>query len=158
MTGSARPPAAQPAAPSPSDWAPRAIEQDALVAYERYLAAFNARDVARAAHFYATPTMVVMQSGHLVLATGADVESRLATSLARLEDKGFASTSFGKRTLRAMNENVVLLSADFIRTRTDGSTIEKVACTYVLSRGTSGWGVVTIIVHPPDSVLPDREP
>jgi hypothetical protein len=71
---------------------------------------------------------------------------------------GFASTSFGRRTLRAMNENVVLLSADFVRARADGSIIERVACTYVLSRGPSGWGVATMIAHPPDSVLPGREP
>lgn len=148
----------QPAAPSQGGWAPQAIEQDALAACERYLAAFNARDAARAASFYATPTMVVRPTGHRVLATPADVESMLATSLARLEQMGFASTRFGRRTLRAVNENVVLLSADFVRARADGSTIEKVACTYVLSRGPSGWGVATMIAHPPDSVLPGREP
>lgn len=155
---SGQPAVVQPAAPSPGEWTPGAIEQDALAACERYLAAFNARDAAQAASFYAIPTMVVRQTGHWVLATRADVESMLAKSLARLEEQGFASTRFGRRTLRAVNENVVLLSADFIRARADGSTIEKVACTYVLSRGPSGWGVATMIAHPPDSVLPGREP
>lgn len=150
------PPAA--ATPSLGPDAARAIEADALATYERYLLAFNARDAARAARFYGVPMMVVRATGHRMLAAHSEVETMLSNSLALLQTKGFASTRIGRCTLRAMNENTVLLSADFIRSRADGSVIETVACTYVLSRGDSGWAIVTMVAHPADRVLPGLSP
>lgn len=134
--------------------ASRRIEDEALAAYALYLEAFNARDAAKAASFYAAPMPVVTQRGHRMLSTQAEVEAMLSGSLTALAAKGFASTRFGRKSLHAMNDSTVLLSADFVRGRADGSTIETVACTYVMSRSESGWAIVTMIVHPPESVLP----
>lgn len=142
------------AAPLQRAEASRRIGDEALAAYAVYLEAFNARDAAKAARFYAAPMQVVTQRGHRMLSTQAEVEAMLARSLAALDAKDFASTRFGRKTLRVMNDNTVLLSADFLRSRADGSTIETIACTYVMSRGESGWAIVTMIVHPPESVLP----
>lgn len=131
-----------------------AIVDDALAAYAAYLRAFNARDAASAAAFYATPTIVASPAGRRVLGARAEVEAMLARSLARLATMDFSATRIVRHAAHAMHDDAVLLSAEFLRERADGSPIESVACTYVLSRDADGWRVVTMIAHPPQAVLP----
>ena len=88
---------------------PHAIVDDALAAYAAYLRAFNARDAAAAAAFYATPTIVASPAGRRVLGARAEVEAMLARSLARLATMDFSATRIVRHAAHAMHDDAVLL-------------------------------------------------
>ena len=128
--------------------------QQARSAYDRYLAAFNARDLAVAAGFYRPPVMVLNAQGRRLLQSTAEAQRMLEASLARVDSRGFAASQIAHSTLHVLNERAVLLSAEFQRLSHDGTPLETVACTYVLECDETGWGVVAMIAHPPSGVLP----
>jgi hypothetical protein len=117
-----------------------------------YFDAF-ARDPAVAASFYGEPTLIVLSSEVLTLATRGDVEAFLTKLLGSLKPLGYSHTKLDVPHVKMLNSTAALYSAAAIRMKTDGTELQRAGFTYLLHKGDAGWKINEVIATDLDKLI-----
>lgn len=89
--------------------------------------------------------------GTVYLSDRSQAQSMFDPLFTTLADQGFDRSVAERVLTRQLGDDVSLVDATFVRRRSDGSALERVATLYVCRRTNSGWRIVALIPHPPDS-------
>jgi ketosteroid isomerase-like protein len=117
-----------------------------------YFDAF-ARDPAAAATFYGEPTLFVLPSEVLALATRSDVEAFLAKLLESLKSLGYSRTKLDVPRVKMLSSTTALYSTVAIRLKTDGTELQRAGFTYLLHKGGAGWKINEVIATDVDKLI-----
>ena len=127
----------------------------ARAAVERVLAdyqgAFSGHDPQSAQLYYDEPCMFV-EAQRVVLASRAEIEARLASTIQGLEARGWSHSEWVEMNFKQLNDSVALVSTVAVRYMMDGEELERIGATYAFRKTGSGWKIATAIPHPPDAI------
>jgi hypothetical protein len=118
----------------------------------RYADGF-AGDVSATARFYALPMIFVGPDGVKVIATRKEAVAFVEDILERLRPAGFSRSTVERCFVRLLKPSIALCCVDGTRRRADGSPIERIAATYVLTAHPD-WRIRELIATDPENVGP----
>ncbi|MCT8972845.1 YybH family protein [Microbaculum marinisediminis] len=127
-----------------------AVRAEIQAFYDRYIAAWNARDFGAMADFHTEPALFMHSEKSFNLPDRAAKIAMLEDLFARLIDEGFSHSVYDTLTVRPSGEGMAIADARNIRRlRSDGSSIEVVDAHYVLRKEGGSWRfIVTVICSP----------
>lgn len=128
--------------------AERAIDE----AYKAYIDGFM-RGPAAAAACWGVPALFVLPERVIAMQTHADLEGFYAATLSRLKSSGYSHSDFIRRSLKLLNEKTALYGTSFVRMKTDGTELERLATTYLFRNDGSGWKIFSLIGTDQDKLL-----
>jgi ketosteroid isomerase-like protein len=130
-----------------------ATEKDAIhQVVSGYYDAF-ARDSAAAAAFYGEPTLIVLPNQVIILATRPDVEAFLAKSLASLKPLGYSYSKVVDPRTKLLNATTSIYSTIAVRSKADGTEMQRAGFTYLLQKDNSGWKIRGLIATDLDKLV-----
>lgn len=128
-------------------------ESEVEAALQEYEAAWSRHDAAAIASFYYEPAMRVGRGGPVVRPTRADQEAFFSGFLPGLVQRGFERSRWQELNVHLLDGQTAIASGIVVRTRTDGSELERVAVSYGLRKTAQGWKIFLSATHSPDTVL-----
>ncbi len=124
---------------------PTQIEAEAL--FDRYLKAWNARDLPAIAACFAEPAMFILPSGPVSVADQPALVLLLEKVFADLVAAGYARSTVGPVKARRCGNGIAIVDAlDVRRLRQDGSILEEIDGHYVMQRTAAGWRFAVAVV------------
>jgi hypothetical protein len=103
--------------------------------------------------FYAFPMIHVGLDAVSVIGSQDEAAAFVEGILTRLRPTGFSHTTFERCFVRLLHRSVALCSVDGTRRRADGSPIERIGATYVLTAHPD-WRIRELIATEPTKVGP----
>jgi len=124
---------------------PTQIEAEAL--FDRYLKAWNARDLPAIAACFAEPAMFILPSGPVSVADQPALVLLLEKVFADLVAAGYARSTVGPIKARRCGNGIAIVDAlDVRRLNQDGSILEEIDGHYVMQRTAAGWRFAVAVV------------
>jgi hypothetical protein len=114
--------------------------------------AFSSRDLPRFRALYRFPSQVVTPQGVYALVDAEAFDRFFTPMLARLRDEQFARSAYRDLSCARLAPSLALASMCWARYRADNSVIETLGATYTLRHDEAGWGIVSLVGYPADSV------
>jgi len=118
----------------------------------RYAAGF-AGDAHATIEFYALPMIHVGPDAVSVIGSREEATAFVEGILDRLRPTGFSHTTVERCFVRLLHRSVALCGVDGTRRRADGSPIERIGATYVLTAH-QDWRIRELIVTDPERINP----
>ena len=112
-----------------------------------------AGDPSATARFYALPMIFVGPDGVRVIASWNEAVAFVEGILERLRPIGFSRTTVERCFARRLKPSIALCSIDGTRRCADGSPIERIGATYVLTAHPD-WRIRELIATDPENVAP----
>jgi hypothetical protein len=103
--------------------------------------------------FYALPMIYVGPNAVSVIGSREEAVAFVAGILASLRPTGFSHTTVERCFVRWLHRSVALCGIDGTRRRADGSPIERIGATYVLTAHPD-WRIRELIVTDPERINP----
>jgi len=128
----------------------RADIEAMLQGYEK---AWSDHDSRAIASFYYEPAMRVSPNGPVIRQTRKDQESFFFAFLPGLIQRGFDRTTWEELNIHLLDSETAMASGIVIRTRKDGSVLERVAVSYGLRKTQQEWKIFLSDTHTPDTVM-----
>ena len=127
-----------------------ALKAEVRAALDEYVRAFSARDAnAIASRIVTAPWVLLGDEGVVAYATAADVKNRYTTTLGQLATEQYDHSIVKSATVCVMSDTAAVVSAQFVRYRRDGSTLNEGSASYVFGKSAGRWKIVTQINHAP---------
>lgn len=128
----------------------RGVETEIRALIDRYLTAWNARDLDGVAAQFTEPARYVLPGANLHMADRPAIVAALTSLFAGLEANGFDHSEAGALSVRICNETTVLAELrDVTRLRRDGSVLEVIDALYVCLREDGQWRLSVAIACDP---------
>lgn len=122
-------------------------EQEIKALFERYLTAWNARDLATVADCYTEPSLFILPDASVPVQDNEAMINLLKLIFEGLEKEDFSHTEIEDVKACACGENLAVADASTVRRlRRDGSEIECIDAHYILRRTKDGWRFTTAVV------------
>jgi hypothetical protein len=118
----------------------------------RYAEGF-AEDVSATVEFYALPMIYVGPDAVSVIAARQDAVAFVEGVLERLRPIGFSHTTVERCFVKLLHRSVALCGVDGTRRRSDGSPIERIGATYVMTAHPD-WRIRELISTDPERIGP----
>ena len=133
---------------------PRKLQDEDAIheVVSEYYEAF-VRDPIIAASYYGEPSLVVLPHQVMSLPRRADIEEFLAKGRDALMARGYLHTKMQASRVRKLNQSTALYGTVAVRMRRDGTELERVAFTYLLHKGNSGWKIHELVATDVDSLV-----
>jgi ketosteroid isomerase-like protein len=128
-------------------------EGDVEATLQSYENAWGNRDPRAIASFYYEPAMRVSPAGPVVRQTRKDQETFFSGFLPSLVQRGFDKGKWEELNVHLLDSETAVASGIVIRTRKDGSILERVAVSYGLRRTPQGWRIFLSDTHAPETVM-----
>jgi ketosteroid isomerase-like protein len=128
----------------------RADIEGTLQGYER---AWSDHDPGAIASFYHEPAMRVSPNGPVIRQTRKDQEIFFSAFLPGLIQRGFDRTAWEELNVHLLDAETAMASGIVIRTRKDGSVLERIAVSYGLRKTPQGWRIFLSDTHAPETVM-----
>ena len=126
------------------------VETEIRALLDRYLAAWNARDLPGVAACFTEPARYVLPGADMAMADHAAIVAALKTVFAGLDAQGFDRSEAGPMSVRLCNATTVLADLrDVRRLRGDGSLIEVIDAVYLCVKQDGAWRMSTAIACDP---------
>jgi ketosteroid isomerase-like protein len=127
-----------------------ALKAEVRAALDEYVRAFSAHDPkAIASRVVAAPSLLVGNDGVVAYGSEADVKGRYTATLDQLAKQKYERSVVKRATVCVMSDNAAVVSAHFVRYRTDGSTLSEPTASYVFAKSAGQWKIVAQINHAP---------
>jgi len=97
--------------------------------------------------YYAVPLLLTTDDAVLTLTTEDAVVTAVRQQISGLRDAEYDRSETITSELSALNARTALYAAEFSRRRADGSEIERLAATYLITVGTAGRRISAVIVR-----------
>lgn len=127
--------------------------KSALIGYEE---AWSRHDAAAVASFYYEPAMRVSKGGPTVRAIRADQQAFFDGFLRGLVERGYARSRWESLEVRLLDDQTAMASGVTVRSRADGSELERAGVTYALRNTADGWKIFMSATHAPERALQFR--
>ena len=127
-----------------------ALKAEVRAALEEYVRAFSARDANAIANGMLTaPWLLLGDEGVVAYVTAVDVKNRYVTTLDQLATQKYDHSTVKSATVCVMSDSAAVVSAQFVRYRTDRSILSEGSASYVFAKSAGRWKIVTQINHAP---------
>jgi ketosteroid isomerase-like protein len=126
---------------------------DVEATLQSYENAWGDRDPRAIASFYYEPAMRVSPAGPVVRQTRKDQETFFSGFLPSLVQRGFDKGKWEELNVHLLDSETAVASGIAIRTRKDGSVLERVAVSYGLRKTPQGWKIFLSDTHAPETVM-----
>lgn len=122
--------------------------------FARYLSAFAAlgRGESRPSDvvpYYGVPFLLTTDDVLVSLGTVGEVAAWLQSQAATMSAAGYSHTETLGSDVAILNRNTAVHRADFSRQRADGTEINQMSVTYVITREPEGFRIATLVLHSP---------
>lgn len=125
-----------------------APQAEVRAALDEYVRAFSARDAnAIADRMLTTPWLLLDEAGALAYGTVGDVKNRYTTVLDQMAADRYDHSLVKSATVCVMSDNAAVVTAQFVRYRTDGSTLSEGSGTYIFAKSGERWKIAMQINH-----------
>ena len=128
-------------------------QADVEATLQSYENAWSEHDVRAIASFYYEPAMRVSPAGPVVRQTRKDQEIFFSGFLPGLIQRGFDQGKWEELNVHLLDSETAVASGIVIRTRKDGSVLERVAVSYGLRKTPQGWRIFLSDTHAPETVM-----
>jgi ketosteroid isomerase-like protein len=122
-------------------------------AFRDYNDAFGRGDVSAIGRHYDVPFVVVSSHGVKVLPTMTAIEGFFGGVIGDLRERGYSHSTRSELHVKLLDQTTTLVSAVFVRHKTDGSELETIAATYLLRKTEGEWKIAVLTPHPPANVI-----
>jgi hypothetical protein len=122
--------------------------------FEQYLFAFAALGRGECppddlGSYFSVPFLVTTDDVVVPLGTADEVAAWLQTQADAMAAAGYSHTETLTSDVAILNRNTAVHRADFSRRRADGTEINQMSVTYVITRGSEGFCISTLVLHSP---------
>jgi ketosteroid isomerase-like protein len=119
-----------------------ALRSEVRAALDEYVRAFSAHDAAAIAdRVVMAPSLLLGNDGVVTYGTTADVKSRYIATLGQLANDKYDRSVVKTASVCVLNNSAAVVTAQFVRYRTDGSTLSEPSATYVFAKAAGGWKI-----------------
>ena len=126
---------------------------DVAAALDGYENAWSAHDPRAIASFYYEPAMRVSPTGPVVRQTRKDQEAFFSSFLPGLIQRGFEHGKWEELNVHLLDSETAITSGIVIRSRKDGTVLERVSVSYGLRKTPQGWRIFLSDTHAPETVM-----
>jgi hypothetical protein len=122
--------------------------------FAQYLSAFAAlgRGESRpgdVVSYYGVPFLLTTDDAIFSLGTVDEVAAWLQSQADAMSAAGYSHTETLASDVAILNRNTAVHRAEFSRQRADGTEINQMSVTYVITRGCEGFRISTLVLHSP---------
>lgn len=128
-------------------------QADIEATLQGYENSWSAHDPRAMASFYYEPAIRVSAAGPVVRQTKKDQETFFSGFLPSLIQRGFDKGKWEELNIHLLDSETAIASGIVIRTRKDGSVLERVAVSYGLRKTPLGWKLFLSDTHAPETVM-----
>ena len=130
-------------------------ESDVRDWFARYLSTFAAMGRGESGpdevvHHYGIPFLLTTDDVVHSLGTVDEVAAWLQTQAVAMSTAGYGHTETLTSDVTILNRTTAVHRADLSRRRADGTEINQMSVTYVVTRGSDGFHISMLVVHSPD--------
>lgn len=137
-----------------AEQAPVAAEQRAITAlFDELAAGFGRLDPDRLRACYRLPCLMITARGVTAIASEQEFAAFFVPMMEGLKARGFARSKALDTHIKLQAETIALASILWARYDASGAEIERLGATYGLWKFDTGWRIVTLTAHAPETVL-----
>jgi ketosteroid isomerase-like protein len=122
-------------------------------AFRDYNDAFVRGDLSAIGQHYSAPFVFISSEGVKVLPTMSEIEAFYGGVLRDLRERGYSHSTRSELHVKLLDQTIALVSAVFVRHKTDGSELETIGVTYVVRKTEGEWKIAVLTRHPPANVI-----
>jgi ketosteroid isomerase-like protein len=115
--------------------------------------AFGRGDLSAFVQHFDVPFVRISSQGVKVLPTMSEIEAFYGGVLRDLRERGYSHSTRSELHVKLLEQTIALVSAVFVRHKTDGSELETIGVTYVVRKTEGEWKIVVLTRHPPANVI-----